>query len=87
MVKHLEYKDHHFYSSKDVEKIIEAWEEINSSKKIILTTEKDAVRLQEFKDELQYLSICYLPVEVSFHEGKKFNDLVLSYVRKNTRNS
>ena len=87
VVKHLEYKDHHTYSLKDVEKIKEAWEEVKSSKKLILTTEKDAVRLQEFKEELQGLSICYLPVEVSFHEGEKFNDLVLSYVRENKRNS
>ena len=72
---------------KDVEKIIEAWKEVNSSKKLILTTEKDAVRLQEFKEELQDLSVCYLPVEVKFHEGEIFNNSVLSYVRRNTRNS
>jgi len=87
VINHLEYKDHHPYTSKDVEKIIEIWEEIKSSKKLILTTHKDAVRLQEFKEELQNLSICYLPVEVKFHEAEKFNDLVLSYVRENTRNS
>lgn len=87
VVEHLEYKDHYTYSMKDVEKIIEAWKEVNSSKKLILTTEKDAVRLQEFKEELQDLSVCYLPVEVKFHEGEIFNNSVLSYVRRNTRNS
>ena len=87
VVEHLEYKDHHPYSRKDVEKIIEEWKAVKSSKRLILTTEKDAVRLQEFKEELQDVSICYLPVEVRFHEGEKFNDLVLSYVRENTRNS
>ena len=87
VVDHLEYKDHHPYSIKDVEKIIVAWEQVKSSKKLILTTEKDAVRLQKFKDELQDFSICYLPVEVRFHEEEKFNDLVLNYVKENTRNS
>tara|TARA_Y100001978_G_scaffold196815_1_gene206792 strand:- start:1187 stop:2179 length:993 start_codon:yes stop_codon:yes gene_type:complete len=87
VVEHLEYKDHHHYSNKDIEKIIEVWKEFKSSKKLILTTEKDAVRLQEFKEELKDVSICYLPVEVRFHEEKKFNDLVLSYVRENSRYS
>lgn len=83
VVEHLEYKDHHPYSSKDVEKIIQEWEQVKSSKKLLLTTEKDAVRLREFKEELKELPICYLPVEVKFHEGEKFNDLVLKYVREN----
>ena len=83
----MEFRDHHPYSRKDMEKIIDKWEEIKSSKKLLLTTEKDALRLQEFKEELQDISICYLPVKVKFHEGEKFNDLVLSYVRENTRNS
>ena len=87
VVNHLEFRDHHPYSRKDMEKIIDKWEEIKSSKKLLLTTEKDALRLQEFKEELQDISICYLPVKVKFHEGEKFNDLVLSYVRENTRNS
>ena len=87
VIEHLEYKDHHHYSRKDIKKIIEVWKQVKSSKKLILTTEKDAVRLQEYKEELQDISICYLPLKVSFHEGEKFNDLVLSYVRENTRNS
>ena len=86
VVDHLQYKDHHPYSSKDIEKILKVWEEVKSSKKLILTTEKDAVRLQEFKDKLHDISICYLPLKVRFHEGEKFNDLVLSYVRENKRN-
>ena len=87
VVEHLEYKDHHPYSIKDVEKIVEVWEQVKSSKKLILTTEKDAVRLQEYKELLQDVSICYLPLKVRFHEGEKFNNLVFSYVRENTRNS
>ena len=87
MESYLKYKDHHPYSIKDVKKIIEVWEKVKSSKKLILTTEKDAVRLQEYKEELNDISICYLPLKVRFHEGEKFDNLVLSYVRENTRNS
>lgn len=87
VVEYLEYKDHHLFSKKDVKKIIEVWENVKSSKKLILTTEKDSFRLLEFKDELQALTICYLPLEIRFHEPEKFNDLVLNYVRENTRNS
>ena len=63
------------------------WQEVKSSKKLILTTEKDSVRLQEYKEELKDIFICYLPIKVRFHEGEKFNNLVLNYVRENTRNS
>ena len=57
--KHLKYKDHHPHSIKDVKKIIEVWERLSLPKKFVLTTEKDAVRLQEYKEELNDISICY----------------------------
>ena len=85
VVEHLKYKDHHPYSTKDVEKIKKVWQEVKSSKKLILTTEKDSVRLHEYKEELKDIFICYLPINVRFHEEEKFNNLVLNYVRENTR--
>jgi tetraacyldisaccharide 4'-kinase len=84
---HLEFKDHHFYTSKDVQKVLLEWAEIKSSKKLLLTTEKDAVRLRQFSEEFKDIPICYLPVEVKFHEEEKFNNIVLKYVRENQTNS
>lgn len=84
---HLEFKDHHSYTPKDIQKILFEWEEIESSKKLLLTTEKDAVRLRHFSEEFKDIPICYLPVKVKFHEEEKFNEIVLKYVRENQTNS
>lgn len=87
LVNHLKYKDHHQYTRSDIKKILSVWESVKSSNKLLLTTEKDAMRLHEYKDLLQDIPICFLPVNVRFHEKDKFDNLVLEYVRKNKRNS
>lgn len=42
---HLAYPDHHSFSSKDLQKISQTFTHINTSEKIIITTEKDIQRL------------------------------------------
>tara|TARA_B100000575_G_C23116510_1_gene645494 strand:- start:245 stop:1285 length:1041 start_codon:yes stop_codon:yes gene_type:complete len=83
LLKHLKYPDHYEYKEKDIVKIKEVWTEIQSSEKIILTTEKDCMRLKMFKKELENLPIYYLPISVNFHEKEKFNNLIIDYVKKN----
>ena len=41
----LQYPDHHIFTIDDLRDIRKRFETINAEKKIILTTEKDAVRL------------------------------------------
>ena len=86
----LSFPDHHYYSENDVQKILQKLGEINSGKKIIVTTEKDATRIKdmenlpdEFKD-----SLFYLPLNVKFleNEGKEFNQKILNYVGENKSN-
>ena len=55
--KHLKYPDHHNFSTQEVNKIKETFEKIKSNKKIILTTEKDYVRIFADFDKLYYISI------------------------------
>jgi len=50
-VEHLAFSDHHDFDSKDIEEIKRRFESINSPSKIILTTEKDAIRLREVMKE------------------------------------
>ena len=52
------------------------------TEKLILTTEKDAVRLAFLKVTLKE-SIAYLPIEVKFQGKTNFNDLILKYVEQN----
>jgi len=73
--KHIKFPDHHDFSKIDVDKIKKAFKEITSDKKLILTTEKDFVRL---KDSLE---ICYLKIKTSFINGQSdFDTIVKNYV-------
>ena len=60
-------------------------EKLEGEKKIIVTTEKDAVRLTNSPYFCQFedVPLYELPVTVRFHEEEKFNEEILSYVRKN----
>lgn len=74
-VKALEYEDHHFFSEFDVSNLKNEFEKIDSKRKIILTTEKDAARLELHKEYIikNKMPIYVLPVKVAFH----FNESTL----------
>lgn len=64
------YSDHHHFSHSDMESIYSKYTTMSGEKKILVTTEKDAVRLRHnpyFPYELRECSY-YLPIAVSFDE-------------------
>lgn len=77
------YNDHHIFTIDDLNEIKEKFNNIQADSKFILTTEKDAVRLVKFSDELKDIPMYVLPIkhEFLFEEGDIFNSLVLDYVR------
>lgn len=80
------FPDHHEYSLGDIKKIQETFDNIAHSNKIIVTTEKDAMRLRnpELEEAIKHLPLFFLPVEVAFHIDKeKFDQHITDYVRKN----
>lgn len=84
----ISYPDHHNYTASDIQSIAE-----RSNGQIILTTEKDASRLAshlttDLPKELAE-RIYILPVKVEIMNGKaeEFDNLVISYVNKNSRTS
>lgn len=79
-VKHLKFKDHHNFSDDDIKKIIEEYKKLGEYK-LILTTEKDYVRLKTF-DYLREL-VYYWPINVNIDQKEAFNQILLNYVRKN----
>jgi tetraacyldisaccharide 4'-kinase len=87
----LSFPDHHQYTLKDVEKIVDVFDNLLSKNKIIVTTEKDAMRLirPEFLKLLKHFPVFYVPIEIAFHkEGRKeFNKQILDYVKENRRNN
>ena len=78
----LRFPDHHIFSIDDMEEIKKQFEKIPSANKIILTTEKDGVRLQKFENELRNFPIYVLPIEHSFLFGDadRFYKLVKGFV-------
>ena len=86
----LSYVDHHQFHKKDIRRINEMFASM-AEPKMIVTTEKDAVRLEDVEglsDEVRK-SIYKLPIKVSFmlDQEEEFNHKITGYVRKNSRNS
>jgi tetraacyldisaccharide 4'-kinase len=89
IIKPLTFSDHHQFTNRDIEKINETFAAM-SSPKLIITTEKDATRIQclEGLSEEVKKSIYSLPIKVRFMlNEEEFNEKIISYVRKNSRNS
>ena len=82
--------DHHQFKPRDIELINDTFESMPEPR-IIITTEKDAVRLKEAEglSEPVRQNIYALPIKVSFmlDQEENFNEKIISYVRKNSRNS
>lgn len=79
----LTYNDHHIFTIDDLKDIKKRFNSIQASHKIIITTEKDAVRLVKFQQELQEIPLYVIPIEMMllFNEGPRFNHLVTSFIR------
>lgn len=85
-VRHLPFGDHHEFTLKDLEEIERYFQSFSGGNKILVTTEKDLMRLKSnlVWDLAQRMNIYILPVEVTFKEKEnEFNDLILKYVRTN----
>jgi tetraacyldisaccharide 4'-kinase len=86
----MSFPDHYYYSREDVRLIMRKFEELKSIKKIIVTTEKDAVRFADLTglDESFRKVIYFLPVKVKFlnNEEISFNKKIINYVGENKSN-
>ncbi len=77
----LQYPDHHVFSIDDWSEIKKRFSEIKNEKKLILTTEKDAVRLHKFLNEMNTLPLYVQPVQHRFLFGsaQKFDELIIKF--------
>ena len=78
-----DYSDHHIFSIDDLNEIKDKFDDIHVKDKMILTTEKDAVRLLKFREQLESLPMYVLPIKHYFllEEGEQFNKLVTDFIR------
>lgn len=79
----LHYPDHHIFTIDDWRDIKKRFDKINADKKIILTTEKDAVRLSKFGEQLNNVPLYVIPLQhhFLFNEKEKFLSLIKSYIK------
>ncbi|UAM98633.1 tetraacyldisaccharide 4'-kinase [Polaribacter litorisediminis] len=77
--KHLEYADHHHFSSSEIQQIKQEFNDLKSQNKMILTTEKDYTRLESVLDSLFYIEIetCFLG-----NQNIDFNCLIKNHIQK-----
>jgi tetraacyldisaccharide 4'-kinase len=84
----IRYRDHHIFTSEDLREIRQQFDELRGNEKMILTTEKDAIRLEKFKTDLSDLPVYILPVEHEFLFGgseifhKTLDEFVLNYTKE-----
>lgn len=81
---HMDYEDHHVFSEQDINYISEVYKHRDTPRKLLLTTEKDAVRLDLHRQLIteKKLPIFILPTEVAFHfDGSyEFEALIREYL-------
>lgn len=68
--KHLEYADHHFFTSDELAFL--------NTKPLVVTTEKDFVRMSS--SLLNHNGLYYLPISVSLDSETRFNEIVKTFI-------
>ncbi len=86
----LSFPDHHNFTVEDIQNIQLKFDALKTGKKIIVTTEKDAMRLKNtpgLGEELK-AALYYMPVNIRFldEEKRSFNKNILNYVGENKSN-
>jgi tetraacyldisaccharide 4'-kinase len=78
------FSDHHIFTIDDLKYILKRFEQIQSAGKIILTTEKDAVRLQKFSHQLESLPVFVMPIQpvFLFNEENQFTRLITTFIQE-----
>ena len=91
VIKEIRFPDHHNFTKKDISRIILDFENMKGVEKVLITTEKDAARLQKYSNIAENVKkrMFYIPVKIEFlnDDEENFNKHILDYVRNNKRNS
>jgi tetraacyldisaccharide 4'-kinase len=83
-VKVLEFEDHHDYTPLDVNLIEKHFKSLDTTKAVVLTTEKDAIRLQAHRQFLteKGIPLFALPIQVEFQgeNRQEFDEKIKSFL-------
>jgi tetraacyldisaccharide 4'-kinase len=90
-IRILEFRDHHTFRPKDIQLIHQEFDAISNPNKLIITTEKDAIRFTDpsGSELMGNLPVTFLPIRIVFMDGEEehFLNQLTNYVDKNKRNS
>lgn len=79
-----DFRDHHQYDAFDMESIWETFKNLGDVRKVIVTTEKDAARLVQYRNWFSEnkIEIFVQPVQVRFlgEDGERFNSDILRFI-------
>lgn len=84
------FSDHHVFTENDIKQISTKFADMYSKNKILVTTEKDAMRISKptLPVELSNLPFFYIPISIRFHTfgENNFDQTIIKYVTRNTTN-
>ncbi len=79
------FSDHHDFTESDLKNIVSSFEKLNDVNAVIITTEKDAMRLMKFKNNSALLQnrLYTLTVKMKFQPEEKirFDKIIFDFVR------
>jgi len=86
IVHHFNYRDHHSFSAQNLAEIHNLFDKFASPETILVTTEKDVMRLKnpEFEKALKKYPWYYQSIEVELDQPSEFDKLILEYAEKNS---
>ncbi len=78
----LSYSDHYVFSIDDLKEIRKRFSKMDNEYKVIITTEKDAVRLVKFREELEDLPLFVLPIQhrILFNEEEQLKKNITGFI-------
>jgi tetraacyldisaccharide 4'-kinase len=84
----MRFNDHHIFSIDDLHEIKSQFDKMETVNKIILTTEKDGVRMAKFENELKDLPVYVFPIKhkIMFGEEMLFDKTIHEFVETLKKN-
>lgn len=89
-ITHLRFNDHYNFTPADLVRFNETFQQIENRSKLIITTEKDLVRMKSVREQPAdfFKQLYYIPIEIKFLNRAKdsFNKRILNNVTENRSN-
>ena len=84
-IKQISFPDHHNFTANNIKDILSEYNSSISDKNIILTTEKDKVKLLKYKEHFEGVELYFSPIKINIHNSEEFKNEIINYVTKHKR--